>query len=151
MIRCVALCFTLATLVRAFTSGAPSICVGVNSLNLGSSGHSQGSGANGYALASLATTWQPSTQVTISLTGSQAWKGILIAAFNSAGANVGVWSSAIGLQGGTFLTHTNAASKGPSASFGWMPPAAGAGSITFKAYVATGFGPGAHFYLDNQV
>ena len=150
MIRCVALCVALVALVRARSSGAPSSCVGVNSLNLGSD-HTQGVGTNGYALSTAATTYQPSAPLTVSLAGAQSWKVILIAAFTSAGANVGVWSSANGLHGGAFLTHSSAASKGPSASFSWTPPTSGAGSITFKAYVATGYGPGAHFYLDNQV
>jgi hypothetical protein len=102
-------------------------------------------------LSSVATTWQPNLPLSVSLSGSNTWAGILVAAFTAAGAHVGTWSSASGLQGGSFLTHTSAASKGPSATLTWTPPAAGAGSITFKAFVGTGYGPGAHFYLDNQV
>ncbi len=82
------------------------------------------------------------TPVTLSLRGNAAWTGILIVGYKTGTATqVGTWVLSPGykLVSATMrpaaLTQSTASSKGPNVGFSWMPPAAGTGSVEFRALV----------------
>ncbi len=99
-------------------------------------------GTGGYSLTATAASWVAGTPVTLSLRGNAAWTGILIVGYKAGTATqVGTWVLSPGykLVSATLrpaaLTQSTASSKGPNVGFSWMPPAAGTGSVEFRALV----------------
>ena len=93
-------------------------------------------------MTTATASWVAGAPVTISLRGNAAWTGILIVGYKAGTVTqVGTWRVSPGykLVSATArpaaLTQTTASSKGPDVDFSWMPPAAGTGSVEFRALV----------------
>jgi hypothetical protein len=100
--------------------------------------HSGGNG--GYSLTAAATSWAAGTPVALQLRGNAAWTGILIVGYKSGTTTqVGTWvvSQGYKLVSGrpAAITQSSGGRKGPTVAFSWMPPAAGTGSVDFRALV----------------
>jgi hypothetical protein len=100
-------------------------------------------GTNGFTIVASSQTWIAGTPITVSIRGSATWDGILLVAYSGATANVGAgqWTVTPGYKTVTAatkyaLTQTNNAVRGPAGvDFTWTPPAAGTGTVTFKAII----------------
>ncbi len=123
-------------------SGGSPVCEITNAGMTANMGPASLVSPDGWSLTTTGTSYLPGQPVTLSLSkaGSAAtFRGLLLWSKSASGSFVGSFampsgfSSMAGCSMAT-LTHTTAAAK-PQQSFTWTAPGAGAGAVTFRAFV----------------
>jgi len=103
---------------------------------------------NGWSI-NVPIAYTSGTPLTVAIANSNTskqFRGLLLWATNAGGNLVGTWTAPAGYAapsscGGSSLTHASATAKSQR-SFSFSPPAAGSGTLTFRAVVTEECGPG---------
>jgi hypothetical protein len=128
----------LATAVpaHAFSIGAPAAACGNQQVQ---SPHSLSSAGNGgFSLSAGLPFYIPGKTMFITLSGSSAFEGVLLSAFDQSVNLMGTWQAPNGYQtacNSQSVTHNSNTLKATPVAFAWTPPAAGAGTVMFNATV----------------
>ncbi|HET7844381.1 MAG TPA: Reeler domain-containing protein, partial [Xanthomonadales bacterium] len=137
---------TVLALLLSAPFAAAAFSNGSTDCNVPQHGFSATPGSGGYTLV-VPASYLPGETVTVSLTGTTAFKGLLLSGRNGNELPVGSWQFPSGYRGvvdcggssTNTLTHSSAATKAPPVAFAWTAPSSATGFVTFRATIMVDF------------